>query len=78
MGCCSDPVGSVYREFLHPDARDMQRIKNRRVITVLEEHAACPDVPRDIDHRAYLPTDKSADQLQSRFLGEGFSVRGAR
>lgn len=78
MGCCSDPVGWVYREFIHPDARDMQRIKNRRVITVVEEHGACPDDPRGIDYDAYLPTDESADQLQTLFLGEGFRGRGAR
>jgi hypothetical protein len=62
----SDPEWFVYREFLHLDVRDMQRIKNRRVIALLEEHGDCFDVPVRIDQRPCMPTAVSAEQLQSR------------
>lgn len=69
-----DPEWSVYREFLYPGARDMQRIHNRRVVALLEEHGDCLDVARWIDHRAYMPTHAAAEALQIHLFERGFSV----
>jgi hypothetical protein len=69
-----DADWSVYREFLHPGPRDKQRIHNRKVVALLEEHGDCLDVPRWIDHCASMPTPASADQLQVALFERGFSV----
>lgn len=69
-----DPEWSVYRDFLYPGARDMQRIRNRRVIAVLEERGDRLDVPRWIDHRAYMPTLAAAEALQVHLFERGFSI----
>lgn len=70
----ADPEWTVYREFLLPGPRDMQRIHNRRVVALLEEHGDRLDLPRSIDHRAYMPTQASADALQASLFEQGFSV----
>ena len=69
-----DPAWSVYREFLYPGARDMQRIQNRRVLALLEEHGDRLDVPRWIDHRAYMPTPAAAEALQIHLFELGYSI----
>lgn len=69
-----DAAWSVYREFLYPGARDMQRIQNRRVLAVLEEHGDRLDVPRWIDHRAYMPTPEAAEALQIHLVKLGYSI----
>lgn len=69
-----DPEWTVYREFLLPGPRDMQRIHNRRVVALLEEHGDRLTMPRWIDHRAYMPNDTSAEALQITLFEQGFSV----
>lgn len=69
-----DPEWTVYREFLLPGPRDMQRIHNRRVVALLEEHGDRLTMPRWIDHRAYMPSDTSAETLQVSLFERGFSV----
>lgn len=69
-----DPERSVYRDFLYPGARDMQRIRNRRVIAVLEEHGDRLDAPRWIDHRANMPTPALAEALQVHLFELGFNI----
>lgn len=74
IGQRPDPEWTVYREFLLPSPRDMQRIHNRRVVALLEEHGDRLEMPRWIDHRAYIPSDASADALQISLFEQGFSV----
>ncbi len=74
-GHCPDLQRPVDSEFLHPDARNTQRIKSRRLIAVLGEHGDCLDVRRWIDNLAYMPTDVRARQYQSRLRNEGFKGR---
>jgi hypothetical protein len=69
-----DQEWSVYRDFLHPNAREMQRIQNRRVVDLLEHEGDSLDGPRWIDHRAYVATRAVADALRSQLLVQGFSV----
>lgn len=69
-----DAAWSVYRDFLCPNARDMQRIQKRRVVDLLEQKGDCLDEPRWIDHRAYVPTRAVADALRAQLLDQGFGV----
>jgi len=73
-GYRDDPEWTVYREFLHPAPRDLQRIHNRRVLSVLEERGDDFAAPRLIDHCAYLPDRAAAETLRVALLAEGFSV----
>ena len=69
-----DAAWSVCRDFLCPNARDMQRIQNRRTVDLLEQKGDCPDEPRWIDHRAYVPTRAIADALRAQLIEHGFRV----
>lgn len=69
-----DPSWSVYRDFLYPNARDMQRIQNRRVVDLLEQEGDSLGEPRWIDHRAYVTSHGVADALRTQLLEQGFIV----
>jgi hypothetical protein len=68
-----DPAWPIYRDFLYPNARDMQRSQNRRVVDLLEQEGDSLSEPRWIDHRAYVDTRAVADALESQLLEQGFS-----
>lgn len=74
IGQRDDAAWSVYRDFLFPGGRDLQRIHNRRVVEALEHHGDRLSAPRSIDHRAYMPNGTSADALQINLFEQGFSV----
>jgi hypothetical protein len=71
-----DPDWTAYRDFLYPGARDLQRIRNRRVVDVLQANDDNISLPRLIDHRAYLPTRSAVAALQAQLLAQGFGLVG--
>lgn len=69
-----DSQWSAYFNFLYPGARDLQRIHNRRVVSVLEDHGDDTNVPRWIDHRAYLPDQGAVDALRAYLVEHDFTI----
>jgi uncharacterized protein (TIGR01619 family) len=69
-----DPAWSAYFNFLYPGARNLQRIHNRRVVSVLEDHGDDTSVPRWIDHRAYLPDQGAVDALRAYLVEHDFTI----
>lgn len=69
-----DPTWSAYFNFLYPGARDLQRIHNRRVVSVLEHHGDDISVSRWIDHRAYLPDQGAVDALRAYLVEHHFTI----
>ena len=71
-----DADWTAYRDFLYPGARDLQRIRNRQVVEVLQANGDDICLPRLVDHRAYLPTRAAVAALRAQLLAQGFSLVG--
>jgi hypothetical protein len=74
-GSRPDPDWSIYFEFLHPSAEDMQRIRNRRVCDALRSNGDALTEPRAIDHWAFFPDEASRERFVQTIGGLGFLVR---
>jgi regulator of RNase E activity RraB len=73
----SDPQWSQYLEVLYPSDVDLRRIENRRVVETLKEHGDALQVPREVDHHLYFPTEQSRQAFVLEVRREGFAVRNA-
>jgi len=79
-GSRPDPEWKIYFDFLHPNPLQQQQIANRSVIDNLVDHGDHTDQPRQIDHFAYFPDQKTCNSFEAFVRSEGFSVArpGAR
>lgn len=66
----------AYFEFLYPSPRDMERIQNRRVCESLRENGDALVEPREIDHWAHFPDERSRASFLEHIDTLGFKVRG--
>jgi uncharacterized protein (TIGR01619 family) len=66
-----DPAWNQYLNVLYPSEEDIERIKNREVLSVLERHGDTLGSPRDILHWAYFKTvdDRSDFRNSAQALG---------
>jgi hypothetical protein len=65
----------AYFELLYPSAADLQRIRNRHVCDVLQEHGDAMTAAREIEHWAYFPDMASRGRFLARLDSLGFTVR---
>jgi uncharacterized protein (TIGR01619 family) len=69
-----DPRWSQYFDVLYPSADDLERIKNRDLLDVLNKHGDNHSVPRDVQHWIYFPSTKSRDLFKEQALKAGFQI----
>lgn len=69
-----DSEWAVYSDFLYPSPDSLQRIRNRRVTSILADHGDSLSEPRPIDHLAYLPNAVAAASLRDYLSEQGFIV----
>ena len=77
-GSRADAEWDTYCGFLYPSARDLQRIKNRRVCEQLEKHGDDLSKPRNIDHFVYFDEKGAAEAFVGYLKESGFDVSGVR
>lgn len=73
-GVEEDPGWQQYLTVLYPSERNMQRIKNRRVLEVLEERGDQPDQLREVRHWAYFKETENREAFISEAQNLGFSL----
>lgn len=67
-GSKSDPIWAQYLEVLYPGEEDQQRMKNRKVLDVLEQKGDRLNAPRDIRHWIYFRTEDERAGFRSAVL----------
>jgi len=73
-----DPLWEQYLDVLFPNERQMETIKNRRVLDVLEEHGDVHSVPRLVRHWIYFSTEDTRSAFRDAALGSGFTIDAER
>lgn len=69
-----DPEWGHYLGFLYPSPHDQQRIKNRHVVQLLEEHGDNLEKPRIVSHWAYFPSAEARAQFVAQAKAQQFRV----
>ena len=69
-----DENWEMYFGFLYPDDRNMQLIYNRHVCEQLTEHEDNLNLPRPIDHTAFFPDKKYAQEFVDYASKDGFEI----
>lgn len=64
-GSKSDPAWTQYLHVLYPGDEDQQRMKNRKVVEVLQQEGDTLDAPRDIRHWIYFSTENDRAAFRS-------------
>jgi uncharacterized protein (TIGR01619 family) len=67
-----EPEWDTYFQFLLPDAREYQRIQNRKLLEQLEQLGDNADQERLVEHWLYFPTEELRTSFLKWSLGEGF------
>jgi len=73
-GTREDREWRTYFEVLHPDAEDLQRIQNRRVCDLLEQHGDALTLAREIEHWAYFPDAAARTRFLAAVEALGFRI----
>jgi hypothetical protein len=69
-----DPDWNLYRSVLAPGPYDLQRILNRRLLDFREKQGDRADLPREIDHFAYFPSQAQAQRAAAALRDAGFTT----
>jgi hypothetical protein len=69
-----DPEWSQYHSVLYPAEEDFEKIKNRRVLDVLEKHGDRLDQAREIRHWAYFDKESDRESFIRDVRPLGYSV----
>lgn len=64
----------TYFDFLYPDAYSYQSMMNRKVFHQLQEQGDKPDIPREIDHWLYFPSEENMQKYISKVQQLGYKV----
>lgn len=64
----------TYFGLLYPSPRDMQLISNQQLLGVLAEHGDDHELPREVEHFAYFPTEVAGHEFAGRAAAEGFTL----
>src|ERR1700753_3244107 len=73
-GTKEDSEWRHYLDVLYPSDEDLQRIKNRSVIEVLEGKGDSLEVPRDILHWIYFRTEADRDAFWAAIQPSGYRL----
>lgn len=68
----------AYFSLLYPSPREMQLISNQQVLLALADHNDDHDLPREVEHFTYFPTESAADEFATRVGAEGFALKVKR
>jgi uncharacterized protein (TIGR01619 family) len=74
LGERRDPLWEQYLDVLYPTPEQMERIKNREVLDVLEKHGDVHSVPRIVRHWLYFPSEQLRAGFREVALQEGFTI----
>lgn len=69
-----DPTWSQYLNVLYPGARDLQRMRNRRVVEALEAEGDSLQAERPVTHWIYFQDPAQRAVAVERLVPEGFQV----
>lgn len=69
-----DPEWDFYREFLFPDPRTRQWMRDRSVCDQLREHGDDPEAARPVDHWVKFADEASASAFAAEAGAQGFTV----
>jgi regulator of RNase E activity RraB len=64
-GSRHDPAWDQYLNVLFPSDDDLQKILNREVLDVMENQGDQPEIPREVLHWAYFPTEVNRSDFEA-------------
>jgi uncharacterized protein (TIGR01619 family) len=67
-GWKADPEWKQYLDVLYPSDEDRQRMKNRKVLDLLEQKHDTLNTPRDVSHWIYFRTEKDREDFRADVL----------
>jgi hypothetical protein len=73
-GAKEDPDWDQYHSVLHPSQEDFEKMKNSKVLDVLENHGDRLDKPREIRHWIYFDAESDRDNFIQEVVEVGFAV----
>ncbi len=74
FGIQEDKEWKSYFEFMYPNPRQLQSIKNRRVIDTLKEQGDSLTKERKVYHWIYFKTQKDRESFLLKLKDEGFQI----
>jgi uncharacterized protein (TIGR01619 family) len=77
MGTKQDEPWSQYLDLLYPSPEEFQRIKNRRVVEILEQHGDQLAKALLVSHWAYFATPEDRNAFLAEVAGRRFTIADA-
>lgn len=74
IGDQEDSLWEQYLNVLYPSSTDLERIKNREVLEVLEEHGDVLTAAREVQHWMYFQSAQSRASFRHEVVKAGFKV----
>jgi uncharacterized protein (TIGR01619 family) len=74
FGINEDKQWEQYLNFMYPNPRQYQSIKNRRVIDNLEEHGDLLAKERPVDHWIFFKTEADKEKFVLKISNDGFTI----
>ncbi|MEY5049488.1 MAG: hypothetical protein RLZZ175_2847 [Bacteroidota bacterium] len=74
FGTLEDENWEHYFDFMYPNPSQIQCMKNRRVVEVLEENGDDLTQPREVDHWIYFNTIEDRTKYVEEVKNEGFTI----
>jgi uncharacterized protein (TIGR01619 family) len=73
-GVKEDNNWELYFDYLFPDVYEFQRIQNRKVLRMLQQHGDVPEKERPIDHWIHFKTEEDRSLYWEHIKENGFSL----
>jgi len=73
-GIQHDPAWNQYLNVLFPSDDDLQKILNREVLDVMENKGDQPEIPREVLHWAYFPTEINRADFEAAVQTKGYRI----
>jgi len=67
-----EPEWETYFEFLLPDAREFQRMQNRKLLEQLESYGDDPEIKRLVEHWIHFSTGEQRSEFMRSIVAKGF------
>ena len=74
VGQQEDSLWEQYLNVLYPSAEDLERIKNRDLLDVLEQKGDVLTAAREVEHWMYFPSDASRALFRKAAVEAGFRI----
>jgi regulator of RNase E activity RraB len=69
-----DSMWKQYFNVLHPSRDDLQRIKNRQLLDLLQKQGDVLSIAREVQHWIYFPSEQSRACFREEAINAGFKV----